>query len=157
MKKAEIITDIICQVLVDHKSKELVYSVLNEFIPGYEKINLDYTGKPDDENYEFQSEDEMLSCYIDTQNISQTFYWNKYNQNSNKMMVGVTITDDDQMVFSLTFDGELETEANYYLRLKEFLNSDIGVISYVNPAEYNNGKDFSLRYGNEKYEFEKST
>lgn len=157
MKKTEIILDIICQVLADHKSKELIYSVLNEFIPGYEKINLDYTGKPDDESYEFRSEDEMLSCYIDAQNVSQTFYWNKHNENPDSIMVGANITDDNQIVFSLTFNGTLETEARYYLRLKKFLNSDIGVISYVNPAEYNNGKDFSLRYGNEKYEFEKST
>ena len=58
--------DIICQVLVQKKSKVLIYGVLNEFIPSYEPINLGYAGKPDDEQYEFQSEEEMIDCYINT-------------------------------------------------------------------------------------------
>ncbi len=155
MCKEEFIRDIICQVLVLEKSKELIYSVLNEFIPGYEKINLDYTGKPNDENYVFESEDEMVSCYVDTLNVSQTFYWNKYEGNKDKIIVGANITDDNQIVFSLTFNGTLKTEAEYYLRLKKFLNSNIGVISYVNPAVYDNGKDFKKRYEKKIYEFEK--
>ena len=155
MEKEEFIRDIICQVLVEKKSKELIYSVLNEYIPGYETLNLDYTGKPDDENYVFKSEDEMICSYTETSNVQQTFYWNKYEENPNKIMVGANITTDNQIVFSLTFNGTLKTEAEYYLRLKRFLNSEIGVISYVNPVEYDKGSDFKNRYENEIYEFEK--
>ncbi len=155
MDKEEFIRDIICQVLVEKKSKESIYSVLNEFIPRYETINLDYTGKPDDENYVFKSEDEMISSYTETPNVRQTFYWNKYEENPDKIMVGANITTDNQIVFSLTFNGTIKTEAEYYLRLKKFLNSEIGVISYVNPAEYDNGTDFKNRYENKIYEFEK--
>lgn len=155
MREEEFLRDIICQVLVEKKSKELIYSVLNEFIPGYETLNLDFTGKPDDENYLFESEDEMIACYTETPNVEQTFYWNKHEENPDKIMVGANITSDDQIVFSLTFNGTLKTEAEYYLRLKRFLNSQIGVISYVNPAEYENGTDFKNRYGNYIYEFEK--
>ena len=32
-------------------------------------------------------------------------------------MVGANITNDNQIVFSLTFNGTLKTEAEYYLRL----------------------------------------
>lgn len=142
----EYIQDIICQVLVQDKSKELIYAVLNEFIPEYETINLDYTGKPDNENYKFESEDEMISSYIQTPNIEQTFYWNKYENNPDKIMVGANITTDNQIVFSLTFNGTQEMEAQYYGRLKKFLKSKIGVISYIYPAEYNNGNDFKNRY-----------
>ncbi len=155
MENEEFIRDIICQVLVQKKSTELIYSVLNEYIPGYEKINLNYTGKPDDEDYVFESEDEMISNYIETLNVEQTFYWNKYEDNPDKIMVGANITSDNQIVFSLTFDGTSTTEAEYYLGLKRFLKSAIGVISYVNPAEYDNGVDFQHRYENEIYEFEK--
>ncbi len=150
----EYIRDIVCQVLVQEKSKTLIYSVLNEFIPGYETINLDYTGKPDDDNYEFESEDQMISCYIDTPNVKQTFYWNKNDNNPDEIMVGVNITNDNQIVFSLTFNGSLKTEEYYYLKLKRILKSNIGVISYVNPVEYENGNDFKNRYENEVYEFE---
>lgn len=155
MKEEELIRDIICQVLVTEKSKELIYAVLNEFIPGYETINLDYTGQPEDENYQFESEDEMLSCYINTPNVTQTFYWNKYHTNPDKIMVGANITDDNQIVFSLTLNGILKTEADYYLRLKNFLNSTIGVISYTNPAHYPNGADVKRRYEHLTYDFEK--
>ncbi|MFC4818448.1 hypothetical protein [Flavobacterium sp. GCM10023249] len=132
----------------------MIYSVLNEFIPDYETINLDYTGKPDDEYYEFKSEDEMIGCYIDTPNVSQTLYWNKLNDNPDQIMVGANITEDNQIVFSLTLNGTPETEAKYYLRLKKFLNSNIGVITYIDPAEYENGMDFKQRYKNVLYEFE---
>lgn len=147
MGKEEFIRDIICQVLVEKKSKGLIYSVLNEFIPKYETINLDYTSKPDDENYTFKSEDEMISFYINTPNVNQTFYWNKNKNNPDKIMVGASITNDNQIVFSLTFNGTLKTQEEYYLRLKKILNSENGVISYVNPAEYKNGKDFKNKYG----------
>lgn len=154
MKKEEFIQDIICQVLVGSKSRELIYSVLNEFIPGYEKIGLDYANNPHNESFKFQSKDEMINCYINALNVSQTFYWNKYIENPDKIMVGVNITNDNQIVFSLTFNGTLKTEAEYYLRFKKFLNSDIGIISYINPAVYDNGQDFETKYGSIKYDFE---
>lgn len=151
----EYIRDIICQVLVQKKSKTLVYAVLNEFLSGYETINLDYVGKPNNENYEFESEDEMISYYVETPNVCQTFYWNKYENNPDKIMVGVNITSDNQIVFSLTFNGTQKTESEYYLKLKKFLKSKIGIVSYINPAEYDNGNDFKHRYENKVYEFEK--
>lgn len=147
MRNKEFIRDIICQVLVTRKSKELIYSILDEFIPGYEPINLDYTGIPDDENYKFKSEDEMISFYVDTLNVQQTFYWQKDGDNPDKIMVGVNITNDNQIVFSLTFDGIKEKENEYFDRLKNFLNSEIGVVSYVDPADYEDGNDFASKYG----------
>ena len=97
----------------------------------------------------------MISYYINTQSVEQTFYWSKYTDNPDEIMVGANITNDDQIVFSLTLNGTLKTEAKYYIKLKSFLKSDIGVISYVNPVGYENGNDFKYRYQNEKYEFEK--
>ncbi|MCJ8290425.1 MAG: hypothetical protein HRT58_12230 [Crocinitomicaceae bacterium] len=156
LKEEEISIDIICQVITDSKSLDTIYSVLDEFIPGYVRLNLDYTGKPNDDEYEFESEEEMLSSYMDTPNVEQSFYWNKYSKSENpdNIMVGANITTDNHIVFSLTFNGTQRKEKEYYLRLKEYLYSDVGVISYVNPAEYNNGIDFKTRYGDKKYSFE---
>ena len=151
-KPKTLVTDIICQVLAKNKSKELIYSVLNEFVPNYVKINLDYTGKPYDMEYTFKSEDEMISYYVNTPNVEQTFYWNTKKRS---IMVGANITNDDQIVFSLTFDGTHDDEAKMYIRLKKFLNSNIGVISYINPVFYENGSDFEAQFGKNIYDFEK--
>ncbi len=43
------IRDIICQVLVDYKSIDLIYSILNKFISGYANLNLDYVSTPNNE------------------------------------------------------------------------------------------------------------
>lgn len=155
MNNQEITKDIICQVLVKQKSKEIIYKVLNEFLPNYEKLDLLPYSKIDDEDYIFESEEEMISYFIDTPNLRQTFYWTKSKENPDKMMVGANITNDNMLIISLTLDGTLKTETNYYLRLKQFLDSKIGVISYVNPAEYDNGQDFIEKYGLIKYNFEK--
>ena len=136
------IRDIICQIVVDYKSTDLIYSILNEFIPRYQNLSLDYVGKPSNEDYIFKSEDEMLRYYVDTLKVDQTFYWNKYENNENKIMVGVCITEDDKMVFSLTFNGGEETKDLYFNKLKRSLNSDIGIVSYVNPVMYKDGADF---------------
>ena len=146
MKEDEFIIDIICQVLIDFKSKDLIYTVLNEFIPEYETINLDYIEKPNNQDYKFKSEEEMIDFYIETPNISQAFYWNKYDNNPDKIMVGADITSDNQIVFSLTINGTRKKEAEYFNKLKKLLNSEIGVITYTNLANYCNGNDFASRY-----------
>ena len=74
----------------------------------------------DDEEYVFKSEDEMVSYFIDAHNLSQSFYWNKRNDNPDNITVGANITDDNQLVISLTVDGNHKTEADYYLKLKKF-------------------------------------
>ncbi len=150
----ELIRDIVCNVYAGRKSKEVIFSVLNEFIPNYETINLDYTFKPDDKDYVFKSEDEIVRYFIDTPNLHQTFYWNQRDDNPDNIAVGANITDDDQLIISLTLDGNHKTEAKYYLKLKKFLDSEVGVISYINPAEYEDGKDFVSKYKDIKYDFE---
>ncbi|WP_375561569.1 hypothetical protein ACE193_03170 [Bernardetia sp. OM2101] len=155
MQNKKVIKDIICQVLVKQKSKKVIYKLLNQFLPTYEKLDLLSYSKIDDENYIFESEEEMIDYFINTPNLSQRFYWTKEPNNLDKIMVGVNITTDNMMVVSLTLDGTLETERKYYLKLKQFLDSQIGVISYINPTEYDSGQDFIDRYELLKYNFEK--
>ena len=143
----EIIRDIICQVYAGQKSRKTIDLVLNTFIPEYEKLNLDYASRLDDENYIFKTEDEMINYFIENTGLDQTFYWNKYYDNPDKIMVGAIITADDKLIMSLTIDGTEETESKYFEKLKNLLNSDIGVISYINPADYDNGQDFITKYG----------
>jgi hypothetical protein len=139
--------DIICQVYAGQKSKKTIDLVLDTIIPQYEKLNLDYAYRPDDEGYIFDSEDEIINYFIENTGLVQTFYWNKNNDNPDRIMVGAIITEDDKLIMSLTFNGNCETENKYFEKLKNILGSDIGVISYVNPADYDNGQDFVLKYG----------
>lgn len=143
----ELIRDIICQVYAGQKSRKTINLVLNSFIPEYEKLNLDYASRPDDENYLFKSEDEMINYFIENTGLDQTFYWNKNYDNPDKIMVGAIITADDKLIMSLTINGTQETESKYFEKLKKLLNSDIGVISYINPADYDNGQDFIKKFG----------
>lgn len=143
----EIIRDIICQVYAGQKSKKTIDLVLNTFIPEYEKLNLDYASLLDDEDYIFESEDEMINYFMENTGLTQTFYWNKNHDNPDRIMVGAIITEDDKLIMSLTIDCTEETEIEYFEKLKNVLNSDIGVISYINPADYENGQDFISKYG----------
>ena len=143
----EIIRDIICQVYAGQKSRKTIDLVLNTFIPEYEKLNLDYASRLDDEEYIFKTEDEMINYFIDNTGLTQTFYWNKIHDNPDRIMVGAIITQYDKLIMSLANDGIEETENKYFEKLKNILNSDIGVISYINPADYENGQDFISKYG----------
>ena len=145
--KKEFIKDIICTVLANEKSVEIIYMALNEFIPNYEKLNPDYACQPGTEDYAFKSEEEMVRFFIENKGLSQAFYWNKYEDNPDGIMLGASLTTDDTLIISLTFNGTKETEATYFLKLKTYLNSDIGVISYINPPEYVDGQDFINKYG----------
>lgn len=143
----EIIRDIICQVYAGQKSRNTIDLVLNTFIPEYEKLNLDYVSRLDDENYVFKTEDEMINYFIENTGLDQTFYWNKNYDNPDKIMVGAIITADDKLIMSLTIDGTEGTGSKYFEKLESLLNSEIGVISYINPADYDNGQDFITKYG----------
>jgi hypothetical protein len=143
----EIIRDIICQVYAGQKSKKTIDLVLNTFIPEYEKLNLDYASRLDDEIYIFKTEDEMINYFIENTGLTQTFYWNKNHNNPDGIMIGAIITEDDKLIISLTIDGNEKTENKYFERLKTVLNSEVGVISYINPADYENKQDFISKYG----------
>jgi hypothetical protein len=57
-------TDAICCVLTTDRSKQVVDTVLKEFIPNYERLNGDYTFPAGDPEYVFTSEEEMLSYFV---------------------------------------------------------------------------------------------
>ena len=143
----ETIRDIICQVYAGQKSIKTIELVLNTFIPEYEKLNSDYASRADDEDDVFKTEDEMINYFIENTGLAQTFYWNQYQANSDNRMVGANITRDNQLIMSLTIDGNEETGKEYFEKLKELLKSTVGVISYTNTADYDSGQDFVLKFG----------
>ncbi|SIT26023.1 hypothetical protein [Chryseobacterium gambrini] len=141
----ELIKDIVCQVYFDGKSTEKIFELLNLYLPKYEPLNLDYTSRMDSEEG-FSSNKEMIDYFVNTDHVAQTFYWNQYIDNPDRILFGVNITDDNKTVFSLTIDGTIKLAEIYLNDLKQRLNSDIGVITFFNPAEYENGLDFKMKY-----------
>ncbi|REC52084.1 MULTISPECIES: hypothetical protein [Chryseobacterium] len=141
----KLINDIVCQVYFDGKSTEKIFELLNLYLPKYEPLNLDYTSRIDSEEG-FSSNKEMIDYFVSTDHIDQTFYWNQYIDNPDRISFGVNITDDNKTVFSLTIDGTIKLAEIYLNDLKQRLNSDIGVITFFNPAEYKNGLDFKMKY-----------
>ncbi|MBL7881849.1 MAG: hypothetical protein JNN23_18595 [Chryseobacterium gambrini] len=142
----ELIKDIVCQVYFDGKSTENFFELLNLYLPKYEPLNLDYTSRMDSEEG-FSSNKEMIDYFVNNDHVAQTFYWNQYTDNPDRILFGVNITDDNKTVFSLTIDGTITLAEIYLNDLKQRLNSDIGVITFFNPAEYKNGLDFKMKYG----------
>lgn len=142
----EIIRDIVCQVYYDTKSSKKIFELLNLYLPKYEPLNLNYTFRVDSDEG-FSSNQEMIDYFVNTDNVHSTFYWNQSIDNPNNISFGVNITDDNKTVFSLTIDGTISLAEIYLKDLKQRLNSDIGVITFVNPAEYNNGLEFKMKFG----------
>lgn len=139
------IKDIIFQIYAGQKCKKMIDLVLNNFISEYEKLNLDYALPISNLDNTLTQKKKWLVT-LSKKKIDQTFYWSQVHNNPNRIMVGAIITDDDKLIMSLTFDGDKEIEKKYFNKLKCILNSEIGIISYVNPTEYENGKDFVLKY-----------
>lgn len=143
----EINRDTVCQVYAGQKAIKTIGLVLNTFIPEYEKLNLDYASRQDSGDHFFETENEMIGYFIENSGLEQTFYWNQYQNNPDKVMVGVHITNDDKLIISLTINANEEAEKQYFEKLKDILQSQIGVISYSSPVDYTNGQDFISKYG----------
>ncbi|MCE3076841.1 hypothetical protein [Chryseobacterium gwangjuense] len=141
----KVIKDIICQVYFDAKSSKKIFELLNFYLPKHEPLNLDYASRINDEQ-SFESNEEMIDYFANTDHANQTFYWNQYIENSDKIMFGVHMTNDNKTIFSITFDGTIKLAEVYLNDLKQKLNSNIGIITFINPAEYDNGLDFKIRY-----------
>lgn len=138
----ELINDIVCQVYFDGKSTEKIFELLHLYLPKYEPLNLDYTFRIDSDEG-FSSNKEMIDYFVNKDHVAQTFYWNQYIDNPYKISFGVNITRDNKTVFSLSIDGTINLAEIYLSDLKQRLNSDIGVITFINPAEYKNGLEFN--------------
>ncbi|MGZ5283882.1 MAG: hypothetical protein ACXWEY_16525 [Bacteroidia bacterium] len=138
--------DIICCVLAHERSPQIIYKVLNNFIPFYEKLNGDYVHPNNDPFYQFKNEEEIVNYFSENKSEETTLFWNQYYDNPDKIMGGAFFTSDGMLIMSLTVNPITKTEQEYLKELKKFLDSKIGVINYINPPEFENGHDFIAKY-----------
>jgi hypothetical protein len=121
--------DALCFALARDRTAATVYSVLNEFIPGYKKIAGDYAF-----NHEvdlvFESEDGILN-YLEMNNTKKgVIHWNKHQDNPDGIMVGAYFLPDGKLILSLTLPASGIKEVQYLETLKRFLGTGVGVIYY---------------------------
>lgn len=138
--------DAICCVLAPQRSREVIDLVLSSFVPEHEQLDSGYASPPDDPNGSFASPDEMIDYFVCNAACTQTFFWNQYENNPARIMVGAFFTQDGSLIMSLTIPADGESENEYLARLKAMLHSDVGVISYIDPPPFEDGADFVKRY-----------
>jgi len=137
--------DIICHVLAPTCSENIIYHVLDKYIPNRETLNLEYAAHLDGKR--FQSERDMVRHFINRDYSGRTFYWKSETETPDNLMVGADITSDKRLIMSLTLDGTEQRANAYLVELKSVLKSNAGVISHTIPAPYETGQDFQKKYG----------
>jgi hypothetical protein len=70
-------TDAICCVLAQERSKQVIEAVLMGFIPDYERLSGDYTFPTTHPEYVFSSEEEMIDYFVNHSEEDTTFFWNQ--------------------------------------------------------------------------------
>jgi hypothetical protein len=141
---SDIHKDIICHVLAQDCTEQLIYLMLDKYVPNRHPLNLDYAAHLD--GGVFKSESEMLRHFVVRDHKGQFFYWRSEGKPPDNLMCGAHITSDKKLVMSLTLDGTEARADEFLTALKSDLKSDVGVISHSIPAPYETGRDFELKY-----------
>ena len=141
-----IIGDALCFVLADKRLKDNVFLVLNKYIPNYEKIQADDYNFNVTNELEFVTEEQMIEYLVMAKGEKGTLYWNKKNNNTDRIVVGAHFTTDGELIMSLTLHGDGMKEKKYLEDLKKTLNSDSGMISYNWFPDFEDGADFKNKY-----------
>ena len=123
--------DALCFALARERIASTVYSVLNEFIPGYKNIAGDYAFNLE-LDLVFENEERILDYLEINKNETGVIYWNKHHDNPDRIMVGAYFLPDEKLILSLTLPASASgvKEEEYLERLKKFLGTGLGVIYY---------------------------
>lgn len=142
--------DAICCALTANRTVEVIYRVLQQYIPGYEQLPGDYGVLSLPDELTFPDEDALLHFCVADYALSGSFFWNKWHGNPHRIMVGAVLTNDGQLVMSLTMPATQtgRVEEIYLSELQLLIGSDCGVIYGNEYPPYKNGADFRLRYTN---------
>ena len=136
--------DTICQVLAPKRSEEITYAFLEHFLPEHETLSVDHLSHP--EGKQFASERVMVKYFIESENMSATFYWNSLKPTPHKLMAGAICTSDNHLILTLTLDGPGNLADKYLTEMKSFLSSQIGGISYAIPANSETASEFKSQF-----------
>ena len=137
----EVQIDTVCQVLASEQTDQIVFSALDYFIPNRIELSPEYASHPNGKP--FANELEMVRYFADHKNLSQTFYWSESAPSLDKLTIGAEFTSDGRLIITITLNGTEAVADKYLLKLKSFLDSECGFISFGAPGNYVTAEDFA--------------
>jgi hypothetical protein len=146
MRDKAIFGDALCFCLAPSRTRETIYSVLDKFVPGYKKIDGDYSFNLQIETT-FDDEDQILTHLEVNKTERGTIHWNTPIESLDNVTVGAYFTSDEQLILSVTVLGDGQKEETYFNDLKTILHSSVGLISYNQIPDFKDGEDFKNKYG----------
>ncbi len=129
-----------CYVLTNKRTKQFIYSYLNNYIPNrHETANeYEFPQNSDNSTIIFRTAEELIDHLEKNKNDIHTIYWSN-NDKSEIRGAMCFFTNDGQLIAGLyceTKSPDTTIEERHFMDLKNFCDSDIGYIDYEEPASH---------------------
>ncbi len=123
-----------CHVLVNSRSAETIRAFLNEFLSQRECATLGWIIAEETEaEWEIVDANELIEFCIKNPHEAHAIYWHSLNEDERRH-AWIFFTDDGATIYGLMcFDEDNKQEDELLERMKQFLGSEIGYVSYVEP------------------------
>lgn len=134
-----------CYVLTNRRTKEIVNKFLETFVPQREESTDVYELPQYQEKTDitFEKDSDLIDYVVQNKSIPYTIYW----RNAEKLdlrNIMCFFTNDGELILGLSTETKFpntEIEDFYFKKLQEFAESEIGLITYEEPAP-DNAKEF---------------
>lgn len=127
-----------CYVLTNNRTKKFIDGFLNTFIPNRKEqadvYEVPMDGKETDE--EFDSADKLIHYLELNVNTPHTIYWRNL-EDKEPRFANCFFTDDNNLIVGLACNADEKTENELLARLMSYCGTDIGYITYEQPAPHN--------------------
>jgi len=130
-----------CYVLTNNRTKNFVDRFLNTFIPNRKEqadiYEVPQYGKEIEK--EFNSADNLIQYLELNLNIPHTIYWENL-EDKEPRFANCFFTDDNNLIVGLSCNADDKTEDELLVKLMNYCGTDIGYITYEQPAPQNSLK-----------------
>lgn len=139
-------TEVVIKVLSPVRSIDIIYRILDEFATIREEMDTEYAPNPVDKSLGFETERAMLQAYLEQENTKQSFYYWHAIGTTNKLSVGIDLTNDGCLIMCVVHIADGKTEYSNLDQLKTILNSEYGTFMYGGLPPFADGEDFKTKY-----------
>lgn len=130
-----------CYVLSDNRNEAFINNFLNHFIPERMESATEYEfpqyeSKTD---FVFKNDKELINFLIQKSNSEYSIYWNNTKDEDLKGAM-IFFTNENKIIFGLycnVLTNCKKIESEYFEKLKSYLQSDCGYITYEQLPEMN--------------------
>lgn len=127
-----------CYVLTNNRTRNFVDKFLETFIPKRKEqadvYEVPQYGKETEK--EFDSADNLIQYLELNSNIAHTIYW-KNLEGEEPRFASCFFTDDNNLIVGLSCNADDKTEDELLMGLMNYCGTDIGYITYEQPAPQN--------------------